>query len=334
MPRRHVDIDIFVVDGHGKDHPDTITSGANMRNKLNLNQWLKERYNHGGPENLLAPRDQEFDTKGTKGKGRVPYSFWSSGDVREVQEQAPAFDLENIDNELVTDVKMKLAKYIALEQGNCDWKEMNEACQLNEHYGLDSLQLSGLVGWLDEQYNVEEASVAELKTVGDVVMIVATRSSAVPSPPRPPPAGWEEKKCCGLCKRRRPGVITEIEGNNLPEAFLHCAKRMGDAVAVADDVSGVVSYKKAAIGAMLFADFFRARARHPNFNFAENPRIGVMLPSVAGFPIVAMGIMLACKTPVSSQYRARLARCSLSAPPSLLITPALRTWSPLRAACR
>jgi len=74
----------------------------------------------------------------------------------------------------------------------------------------------------------------------------------------------------------------------LPEAFLHNGQRMGEAVAAADDISGVLNYGTYLIGVLLFADFIR-----DNPSYVKGGRIGVMIPASAGFGVVAMGVLLA-----------------------------------------
>jgi len=100
---------------------------------------------------------------------------------------------------------------------------------------------------------------------------VALRASA--------PEGWDEAN--------RPHPESPV-GDTLPEAFLHNSQRMGDAVAAADDISGVLNYGTYLIGVLLFADFIRDNPR-----YIKGGRIGVMIPASAGFGVVAMGVLLA-----------------------------------------
>eukprot|EP00971_Amphidinium_carterae_P305258 6065882-Amphidinium_carterae.1 len=91
----------------------------------------------------------------------------------------------------------------------------------------------------------------------------------------------------------RPGIATKIEGNSIAEAFIRNAKRMGKAVMAGDDLGGVLTYDRALIGALLFANFLRA---HPER--CEGGRIGIMMPAAGGVGVLIAAVMLAGCRPV------------------------------------
>eukprot|EP00927_Polykrikos_kofoidii_P040103 TRINITY_DN34339_c0_g1_i2.p1 TRINITY_DN34339_c0_g1~~TRINITY_DN34339_c0_g1_i2.p1 ORF type:complete len:1015 (+),score=196.93 TRINITY_DN34339_c0_g1_i2:103-3147(+) len=271
MPKRRVDMVFEEVEV--PDFPD----------KVELNKWLMSKYNAGGDETLAKPGEDGY----RRGKGRVPYRCCSPNSVKALPENksGSATDLgdEDLDPKLVETVLRGLGKHLGKPRSALALSQ-----SLSYDLGLDSIQLGELLGWLDEEFNVQDVNATELSTVSSVVQVVAGKSSSTAAPRvRPAAKGWTENMA------KRPEVIKVIKGDSLPEAFLLNAKRMGTMVAVGDDISGALPYDRFLIGAILFAEYLRA---HPE-RLAHN-RIGVMMPAAAGVGVIIMGVMLAGCAPV------------------------------------
>src|SRR5207249_2900336 len=80
-------------------------------------------------------------------------------------------------------------------------------------------------------------------------------------PPRPPPAAWF---------RPPPDTPVEILGETVAEAFVNRALADRGAVACADDRSGVMTYEKLLVGAVLMSRRFAA---------LPGDNVGLLLPS-------------------------------------------------------
>eukprot|EP00971_Amphidinium_carterae_P046872 923317-Amphidinium_carterae.1 len=98
MPKRRVDIKFELL-----DEPPA------FQDKLGLNEFLKSKYNAGGPESLNKPGDKEY----VRGKGRVPTSCCSSK-VRPLQELTGSEPqaAEELDPKVVNKVLAALSKHL------------------------------------------------------------------------------------------------------------------------------------------------------------------------------------------------------------------------------
>jgi len=228
--------------------------------KFEINGALEKYYN--------APGEEE--------PSLVSYSFWFA----DQPEYKPTPDLQDlnldeIDPAIQEGVKEEFAKMCSLKKS-----EIEASMSLGEDLGLDSLDRSEILIWLDSRFHVQDVEIAELVTVGNVMQIASGRANQDQAHSVRAPEAWEEVY--------RPDVKTP-EGATIIEAFLRNAFRMKDYVAGADENSGVLKYKRFLIGSMALA---RAIEKLPG------DKIGVMLPATAGVGLVTLATMLARKTPV------------------------------------
>jgi len=154
--------------------------------------------------------------------------------------------------------------------------------------GMQSITVSELIGWIEAEYNIQDVAPADLSTVASVAWMINAKK------PKPgeeveikapdTPEGWVERK--------RPDPIAP-EGDILPVAFWNNAMRLRNHVAIADDTTGPMTYKRMQTAVVLLADYIQ---RHPEIFPGEH--IGLMLPASSGVAIMAFALMMAGKVPV------------------------------------
>ena len=249
-PRREVTLEV-------KPAPSDFPRTAD---KMELNSWMENWYNQTGEEPLSLKS----------------YSFYRT-DLPDVEAFGAEIevDLSDIPPEVQQKVLSEFARMV-----DRPVEEIKDSDLLTEDLGLDSLDLSDVLVWLDEIFDVQDVEITELVSVGKVMEIAAGRSGASNGEIDRAPKGWAEIS--------RPSV-EKPNGKTIQEAFLKNADRMGSSVACADENRGVLTYKKVKIGALVLAQVI---SKMPG------KKVGVMLPSTAGVGVVALGCLLAGKIPV------------------------------------
>ena len=97
-------------------------------------------------------------------------------------------------------------------------------------------------------------------------------------PPAVAPSSW-----CDESTAKRPTVAMRA-AQTMQQAFLENTHHMGAAVAVADDISGVLTYEQVRIGALLLASYVQA-----NPEIFKGKHVGVMMPASAGVGLLVRG---------------------------------------------
>lgn len=156
--------------------------------------------------------------------------------------------------------------------------DMNLAMDL----GMDSLNIADMVTFLAQTWDTGELHPEELDTVQSVLEIAEGARTVTPtSIHQVVHKTWPQE--AGRPQPKPP------QGETIPEAFLHCCDRMGSYAACADDVVGVLSYKKMKRAALVLAQYFLK---------LPQTHVAVLLPASAGSFIVILALQFAGKTPV------------------------------------
>jgi len=148
-----------------------------------------------------------------------------------------------------------------------------------EQFGLDSLERMDVALAIEDRFGFRSDRVAD--TLGELWVLaegLATGSADVSEPA--PPAWGRPSSAAGPL---------EVLAETLPEAFLRRALAEPDDVAVADRISGVLSYRKLLVATRLMA---RRLAKLPG------DAIGVLLPSSVAADVVFFALQRAGKLPV------------------------------------
>lgn len=249
-PKRHVTIEFC--------EPADLPRDAD-RNQLN--EYLERFYNQDAP-----PRTY------------VPYTVWERGTTMQLPEpEAPRLarspeDVPESTRQLVLDYLRELTGF----------ENLRNEDRLAYDLGMDSLARADLIEWLGKEFGVVDADVDSLETVGDL-MLAACRDVLVARPhdlkPVPPGwfRGWEHQR------------LATLAGDTIAEAFLAQAARHPKQPVIADQLSGVKTYRDIILGIF---------ALRPTIQLLEGERVGIMLPASVAADVVYLACMFAGKTPV------------------------------------
>ena len=257
MPKRRVTIELF--------EPEDLPRDADT---AEFNEWLERFYNEDAPYNTYVPR-----------------SIWERGGVREMPEpflSVHAGDLSAVPEAtrgIVTDHLRDAAGVAGIE----------DEARLGRDLGMDSLARVELVAWLEQEFGFPQSGADTLQTVADVLLAACGQSPATePAELKPVPAAWFRRRAGG--DRR----YTE-EGRTIPAAFLNAARRNPGMAVIADQRSGVKTYRDIITSVM---------ALRPEIEKLPQERVGIMLPASVAANIVYLTSLFAGKTPVMVNWTA------------------------------
>jgi long-chain-fatty-acid--[acyl-carrier-protein] ligase len=251
LPRRRVTMTIEVVPRERLPEPTRET----------LNPFLEEWYNRGAPESPTFVRlnhffgPSDFDFPDLDHRVEIDFDKIKSATVDGVNEMVE----EHLDRPL--DATERVAD-TTLDQ-----------------LGLDSLDRMDIALEIEQRFHFRSDRVAS--TLGELWALAEGLLEDLPDVEAPPPALWNRP-----LKNDRCG---EILSETLAEAFVRRAQLYPNDVAVADELSGPLTYRKLLIGASLLGKRF-ARL--------EGDAVGIMLPAAVATDIAFMGLHLAGKLPV------------------------------------
>jgi len=227
-----------------------------------LNRYLESFYNQDAPPNTY-----------------VPYYFWERGGVRTVPEPAPRQvegDLESVPAATRRIVLEHLRELTGIS-------ELAEDRQLARDLGLDSLARMELGVWLEQEFGFTMADGDALHTVGDVLLAACGHVAATGvGDLKPIPARWFESP--GPRER-----VTVPPGETLTEVFLNQARRGPGRLILADQTSGVRSYRDMVLGIL---------ALQPSLRQLPGQYLGIMLPASLGAAVVYFATLFSGKIPV------------------------------------
>jgi long-chain-fatty-acid--[acyl-carrier-protein] ligase len=260
-PRRKITIEIAV-------NPDDMPRGSSSR--IDVNRYLENWYNRY--------EDIEGNIRATEQVKLVSYSWWRQ-DLPKVFREERAQN-NGAGQHVSEETKQKIYREIQkiLDKPDLEIKpEMNLAFDL----GMDSLNIAEFIAFVTKNFDVPELHPEDLETVGTVLEIAEGGMQVQTSKEPPPSFTWD-------LEEDRPEPALPL-GRTIPEAFLNSCLRMKAAAACADDLMGVLSYKKLKKAALVLAQYFREM---------KEERVAVMLPASLGAYIVILALQLAKKTPV------------------------------------
>lgn len=244
--------------------------------RLELNRWLERWYNKpDGIDPLLADKECPGESLNL-----VSYSMWRQElpDVSCTHKPMDEVNLENVSTEVREQVTVYLSKLAERDPATIS-PEMSLASDL----GLDSLDVSEILLFLQEQFRVEAVPPSELTTVGKLMAIAAKQVTFVSAEEELGPVATWHKAAQRLDHARL------APGKTLAEVFLNNCDRMGSRDACADMSSGVLTYPQLKMRVILLAEHLR--------RFKEK-RIGIMLPASVAASACILACQLAGKVPV------------------------------------
>ena len=264
-PRRKVEIEFYPAPA---DFPYKGT-------RLEINQWLEKWYNR--PDGLT---EQEGEYPG-ESLILVPPLFWSKK-VPTIQESTVVEDqdisVEGIDEVVKEKVYAKLTELTEIESGKIRL-DMSLASDL----GMDSLDISELAVFMQDYFDTGPVPVTELTTVRRVLAIASkeVKIAEIAEETQQDLSKWQYNGSRFKCQI--------AHGDTIPEVFLHNCERMGNAPAIADMRSGILTYHRMKMATILFAEVIR---KYPG------KYIGIMLPASVGAYLTVVATIMAGKIPL------------------------------------
>lgn len=167
--------------------------------------------------------------------------------------------------------------------------KIKEEDHLSNDLGLDSLDAANIYTFLDTEYGVRDLKADTIETVADVMYAAAEKIKVEVEEEKEKiiPSRWSQEE-------DRPRVESP-DGKTLQEAFLRVCGRMKGYNACADANSGILTYKKLKIAAIVLSEKI---AQYPG------QYIGIMLPSSVGTYLTIFATLLAGKIPVMLNWTA------------------------------
>lgn len=239
------------------------------RSKMEINGYLERWYNTP-PDSLKT----------------VPFYFWKKEAVEVISKKEVQESLVYIPKEIEETVLNQLAKL-----SRRPVESFKRESLLAQDLGFDSLDMAELSVFLEERYDISNLAPGTLLTVQDLLSAAAGYKKDQVEETLAP----EDKK---LLRWRNEGSRPEVMlpgGKTLQEVFLLSCDRMGSALACADQLTGILTYRQLKVAALALS---RKIAAMPGTN------IGIMLPASVGVYLVILATLLAKKVPVMLNWTA------------------------------
>ncbi len=222
-----------------------------------LNPWLEKWYNTDPEERLFVP---------------VHFLFGARTHEFPPLPTNETFYLSKVKDETRQAVNEMILERISDRAASADLKpEMHL-----DAFGLDSLLRSELSQAIEKRFGFTADRVPE--TVGELYALASGLMQRQPPPP-PSPVWFSPPS----------SQLAEILGDSIPEAFVARALASRRDVVCADDRSGILTYERVLVGALLMARRFRQ---------LPGKHVGLLLPASAACDLALLGLYLADKIPV------------------------------------
>lgn len=252
MPRRRVDVR-FV-------EPTDFPFG---QDKAVINKYLEDFYNADAPPHT-----------------HVPY-FWWEGSKPEVRME-PHEELHSSAGLGAVPAEVRAAVDARLCEAIGQQVELRPEQHLARDLGIDSLTQVDLMTWIEQTFGFPQESLEALNTVGACYLAAVGRLDVSrPGVLNPIDSSWFAVD--------KPEVAEVPSGQNLASIFLAQAAHAPTRVIAADQLSGVMTYRKLILGIL---------ALRPQIQAISEERVGIMLPASVGAALVYFATMFSGKTPV------------------------------------
>ncbi len=214
----------------------------------------------------------------------VPYLVWKDHAPRTLPEP-PRPRVEGNPRSVPPQVRDAVRRHLQLVTGQTD---IQESHTLVGDLEMDALGHRELELWIQRAYGYTCSDPASLQTVSDV-MLAATGAavSLRQGELKAVPHAWFHS--------RTDLPIEMPDGDTIPEVFLKQARRDPRRVVIADQTSGVKTYRDVVTAILVLK---------PIFETLEGSHVGLMLPASGGASILYLALLFAGKTPVVVNWTA------------------------------
>ena len=243
--------------------------------RLDMNRWLETWYNK--PDGLTPQKgDQPGDSFVL-----VSYSMWGDvfSELPKKQELDRTIDLKSIPDA----TKEKIINKIG-ELADFDKKRITPEMDIAIDIGMDSLDTAELVGFLQDQFDIDSVPVSEMTTVAHVMGIA---SKQIVTHEKVDESHVNLKKWHQQFPHNRASVPP---GVTIPEVFLNqCSLSGGSKPACGDDRMGMVTYSQMKVRMILLAEYIHT---------LPGQYVGILLPASVMANTLILATQLAGKTPL------------------------------------
>ncbi len=226
-----------------------------------INTFLEQFYNHNAPPNRY-----------------VPYYWWQGYRTCELPDpeivQAGG-DVSEVPDSVREQVYAKLREVTGV-------RELTPEMNLSKELGLDSLSKAELLEWVRNEFGFMSADAVAIRTVGDVLSAACGETiSSIRVDFAPVPQSWRH----GRAEFSFPAG----DAQSLQQAFLNRALQAGSSAILADQRSGVLTYRDVVRRILALRPFVQA---------IPEQRVGIMLPASVAGTVTYFTTLFAGKTPV------------------------------------
>jgi len=255
-PRRKITIELY--------EPEDLPPSTDRKT---FNHFLETYYN----DNLLP-------------NTYVPYSIWERGTVTTRPEPTVA-RLDASQSSIPAATRQIVLEHLTKMTGI---SQLTDGDHLASDLGMDSLVRMDLLLWLENEFGFPQADADAMETVEDV-MSAACGQFVYVSPARlkRPSARWFRKR---ISKR-----VQMPQGETIAEIFLNQAAKSPAEAVIADQKSGVKSYRDIVTACL---------AIRPAIERLQGDYIGIMLPAGVAADVFYLATLFAGKIPVMVNWTA------------------------------
>ncbi len=249
-PRRTVAIELF--------EPEMLPRDASRKE---INGYLEEYYNQKPESNTY-----------------VPYTIWEGGGVQ-TRPEPQRHSLQGNDQKISPVIRKQVTRFLSKISGI---NGFNDETSLARDMGMDSLVIVELFTWLEEEFGFPQGNIDSVQTVGDVMLAACGEAVSLgENDLEEVPNKWQDKP-----RYQRPENFQEMK---LTDAFLAQAEANIDKAIIADQRSGIKTYRDLLIAIMVLK---REIEKLPG------KYIGIMLPASVGATILYLSTLFGGKIPV------------------------------------
>jgi acyl carrier protein len=225
-----------------------------------INQALERFYNATAQPNLRVP------------------CFWWQGNRPVVQSEpeneTSGRDLANVPASVTSQVIAHLQEINGIAS-------ITVKDKLAQDIGMDSLSIMELAVWLEREFGMPVEDLESMQTVGDVVLVACGQSLGTKTGKHTIHPSWFQ--------REAQNALALSGHDSIAQAFLAKAKAHPDQAIVADQISGVKTYRQVVVATMVLQKKLRTIA---------SPTLGIMLPPSVGAALCYFATLFAGKIPV------------------------------------
>lgn len=264
-PRRNVTIEFALAP------PDFPIHGT----RLEINKYLEKWYNL--PFENIPNHSPELGEPLTL----VPYSIWSK-ELPKIERAISGYEKEVDLSKIPLQMQEKIKRKIALLAGT-EPEKITPQMHLSSDLGLDSLDVSELVVYIQKTFNTGAIPVVEMTTVQ---RLLGYASKQIESEEESEKSTVSTKK---WQKKEKKCPIELPEGDTIIETFLNNCQRFGPRIFCADDIAGILTFSQAKFRVILLAQYIQT---------LPGEYVGIMLPASVAASLCILACQLCGKIPL------------------------------------